>query len=215
MVILHRIRDGVPWSRAAADAFDGRGSFGNGAAMRVAPLGAWFAGETDRAAEQAIRASEVTHSHPEAVIGGLLVAVAAANAAAARLAGPRPSPAEFLDALEPYAIDSQVTTGLRKARSEHLLGASVGEAAWALGNGSRVSAQDTVPFALWVAATHLHDFPAAITACVQAGGDVDTTAAIVGGIVAAHTGCGDRSGVTGVPAAWLASREPLPVWVAR
>jgi ADP-ribosylglycohydrolase len=69
-----------------------------------------------------------------------------------------------------------------------------------------------VPFALWTAATYLHDYPAAVTACVEAGGDVDTTAAIVGGIVAAHTGLGDRPGCTGVPAAWLHAREDLPAW---
>jgi len=83
---------------------------------------------------------------------------------------------------------------------------SVAEAAYALGNGAQVLAQDTVPFALWVAATHLDDYPAAILACVEAGGDIDTTSAIVGGIVAAHTG------VDGIPAEWLAAREPLPDW---
>jgi ADP-ribosylglycohydrolase len=35
-----------------------------------------------------------------------------------------------------------------------------------------------VPFAVWTAANYLEDYPAAITACVRAGGDVDTTAAI-------------------------------------
>ena len=68
-------------------------------------------------------------------------------------------------------------------------------------------ARDTVPFALWVAARHLDDYPAAITACLSAGGDVDTTAAIAGGVVAAYTGVG------GIPAAWLAAREPLPGWL--
>jgi ADP-ribosylglycohydrolase len=65
-----------------------------------------------------------------------------------------------------------------------------------------------VPFAVWVAARHLDDYPGAITACVTAGGDVDTTAAMAGGIVAAHTG------VAGIPPAWLAAREELPGWVA-
>ena len=67
-------------------------------------------------------------------------------------------------------------------------------------------AHDTVPFTLWAAATYLHDYPRAIIACVEAGGDVDTTAAIVGGIVATFTGLGER----GIPRDWLAAREPLP-----
>jgi ADP-ribosylglycohydrolase len=140
VVILHRIRDGVPWRQAAGEVFDGTGSCGNGAAMRVAPLGAWFFDDLDRAAR--------------------------------------------------------------------LLGRAVAEAGYELGNGARVTAQDTVPFAIWSAASHLDDYPAAIRSCVEIGGDVDTMAAIVGGIVA-HTG------TAGIPADWLAAREPLPEWVTR
>ena len=95
-------------------------------------------------------------------------------------------------------------TGIARAR--RLLGVSVAEAAYELGNGSQVLAFDTVPFTLWVAASNLDDYPAAIHACLEAGGDVDTTAAIVGGIVAAHTG----TGPDGIPASWLERREPLP-----
>src|SRR3954462_13066464 len=36
--LLREIRDGLPWPIAAASAFDGQGSAGNGAAMRAAPL---------------------------------------------------------------------------------------------------------------------------------------------------------------------------------
>jgi ADP-ribosylglycohydrolase len=108
-------------------------------------------------------------------------------------------------------VDGRVEYGIRQAA--RLVGRSVAEAAYELGNGSRATAQDTVPFALWVASTNLDNYPAAITACVEAGGDVDTTGAIVGGIVAAYTGIGDRPGVLGVPPRWLAAREPLPAWV--
>ncbi|SMD23485.1 ADP-ribosylglycohydrolase family protein [Kibdelosporangium aridum] len=66
-----------------------------------------------------------------------------------------------------------------------------------------MTAQDTVPFTLWVAATYLDDYPQAITSCIEAGGDVDTTAAIVGGIVATRAQ---------IPKLWLESREPLPEW---
>jgi ADP-ribosylglycohydrolase len=100
-------------------------------------------------------------------------------------------------------------------RAVRLVGHPVDEAAHELGNGSRVTAQDTVPFALWTAATYLDDYPAAITACVQAGGDVDTTVAIVGRIVATYTGTGNRPGATGVPPKWIEAREPLPAWATR
>ena len=84
-MILHQIRDGVPWRQAAAAAFGGQGSCGNGAAMRVAPLGAYHPDRPTTAAELAIRSAEVTHAHPEGIAGAVLVAVAAAHAAAARL----------------------------------------------------------------------------------------------------------------------------------
>jgi ADP-ribosylglycohydrolase len=42
--ILEDIGNGTHWSEASSKAFGG-GSFGNGAAMRVAPLGAYFADE--------------------------------------------------------------------------------------------------------------------------------------------------------------------------
>jgi ADP-ribosylglycohydrolase len=211
--ILREIRSGRPWREAAGAAFGGQGSCGNGAAMRVAPLGAYFADSLRRAADQAIRSAEVTHAHPEGILGAVVVAVAAARAAAGRLAGLRPPPAALFDAVTPYLVDGQVQRSVRRGR--RLLGRGVTEAAYELGNGSRVTAQDTAAFTLWVAATHLEDYPAAVTACIEAGGDVDTTAAIVGGIVAAYTGVGERPGVRGVPARWTARREPLPDWVHR
>jgi hypothetical protein len=51
-----------------------------------------------------------------------------------------------------------------------MLGVSVVEAAYELGSGERVTAQDTVPFTVWVAARLLAGHPAAIRACVEAGG---------------------------------------------
>ncbi|GAB3810796.1 ADP-ribosylglycohydrolase family protein [Micromonospora zhanjiangensis] len=204
VVLLRQLRDGVPWRDAAGAAFGGQGSMGNGAAMRVAPLGAFHPGDSRTAALQAMRSAEVTHAHAEAVLGAAAVAVAAAEAGWARLTRHRIAPDDLLDAVLAHLVESKVMDGMVRAR--RLLGASVAEAAYELGNGSQVLAFDTVPFALWVAATRLDDYPAAIHACVEAGGDVDTTAAIVGGIVAAYTGVGGD----GVPAGWLERREPLP-----
>ncbi|MFL1428967.1 MULTISPECIES: ADP-ribosylglycohydrolase family protein [unclassified Nocardiopsis] len=74
------------------------------------------------------------------------------------------------------------------------------------GNGAAMSAQDTVPFALWCAAGHLDDEVEALWTAVAGGGDRDTTCAIAGGVVAA------RTGGAGVPPAWRAACEPLPEW---
>ncbi len=204
VIMLRLIREGTPWPIAAAAAFDGQGSAGNGAAMRAAPIGAWHADSLAHAAAQGARAAEVTHAHPEGIAGGVAVTVAAAMAAAARLDGHRPEPAQLLAAVAGFVAPGHVQDGLHRAR--RLTDAA--EAAYELGTGSRSTAQDSVPFAVWVAAHHLGDYPAAVTCCVTAGGDVDTTAAMAGGIVAAYTG------VDGIPPSWLAAREPLPEWVA-
>jgi ADP-ribosylglycohydrolase len=209
IVLLRQIRDGAPWRDVARASFDGQGSMGNGAAMRVAPLGAFHAGDPRTAALEAMRSAEISHAHPEAILGATAVAVAAAEAGRWRLAGRRPEATALLDAVLGITVDSRVLSGVQRARG--MLGASVAEASYELGNGARVLAQDTVPFTLWAAATYLHDYPRAITACIEAGGDVDTTAAIVGGIVASFTGIGNDGGI---PHEWLTAREPLPDFAA-
>jgi hypothetical protein len=79
-----------------------------------------------------------------------------------------------------------------------------------LGNGRQVSAQDTVPFALWAAAMHRGDYEAAFWATANAGGDVDTTCAIVGGIVSSAPDNAAKP-----PAEWLVTCERLPRWMGR
>lgn len=206
---LRRVRDGVHWRKAAAAAFGDEGSCGNGAAMRVAPLGAFYAGDPEKVVAEAVRSAQVTHLHPEGITGAVAVALAAAHAAHARLNGTRPTPTEFITGVLDRLDHGDTTRLIRRART--LLGAPAAEAAKELGNGSLVTAQNTVPFTMWVAATYLDDYPAAVTTCIAADGDIDTTSAIVGGIVAAYTG--NRTGpIVGIPQTWLAAREALPRW---
>ncbi|UGT66999.1 ADP-ribosylglycohydrolase family protein [Nocardia gipuzkoensis] len=207
---LRQIRNGVHWREAAGAVFDHQGSCGNGAAMRVAPLGAFYAGDPEKIAAEAVRSAQVTHLHPEGVLGAVAVALAAGQAAHARLIRSRPTSWEFITGVLDRLADGDTSRLIRHART--LLGASAKEAADELGNGSLVTAQNTVPFTIWVAATHLDDYPAAITTCIAADGDIDTTSAIVGGIVAAYTGTSSAHPIVGVPQTWLAAREPLPDW---
>lgn len=72
-----------------------------------------------------------------------------------------------------------------------------------LGNGSQITAADTVPFCLWCAAAHLDSYSDALWAAVRVGGDIDTNAAIVGSIVAMS------AGRAGIPVEWLRAREEL------
>ncbi|HQZ67516.1 MAG TPA: ADP-ribosylglycohydrolase family protein, partial [Planctomycetaceae bacterium] len=76
--LLRQIHGGMDWQTASTSLFGGSGSFGNGGAMRVAPLGAWFADDIDAVIEQASLSAKVTHSHNEGVVGTIAVALAAA-----------------------------------------------------------------------------------------------------------------------------------------
>lgn len=191
--LLRLIREGGDWRTLAREPFDGAGSWGNGAAMRVAPIGAWFVDDPAEAARQAALSAEVTHPHPEAVAGAIAVAVAAA------LAPTAPPPGRFIDEILRHVPSGTVRTGITEAR--HLLTISDPSTASAvLGNGRQVAAHDTVPFALWAAARHLGDYERAFWTTAAAGGDVDTTCAIVGGILGT------------APSAWLPDCEPLPSW---
>jgi ADP-ribosylglycohydrolase len=204
--ILREINDGEDWQTVAASAFSGQGSFGNGGAMRVAPLGAYFAHDMGAISVQAVRAAEVTHAHPEGIAGAVAVALAAAWACRLRESHSTLTVADFLDALLPNIPDSAVRVKVMRAR-DFRVDLAVEHAAAMLGNGAQVSAQDTVPFCLWCAAHYLDNYEEALWATVSALGDRDTTCAIVGGIVACY------AGVEGIPSNWLAAREPLPDWI--
>lgn len=208
--MLRLIRqEGASWRELAASVFDGRGSWGNGAAMRVAPLGAFFADDPavspsaslDLVAAEAAASAEVTHTHPEAVAGAIAVAVAAALA----VSRPELAGEPLLRAVAASTPAGLVRDGLANAATLLPL-SDPRAAARELGNGRATSAPDTVPFCLWVAAKHSRSFTDAFWAAASVGGDVDTNCAIVGGVIAS------RTGLAGIPPEWLRRCEPLPEW---
>ncbi|MBN2172232.1 MAG: ADP-ribosylglycohydrolase family protein [Candidatus Krumholzibacteriota bacterium] len=214
--LLAELRAGGDWRELAPAMFGGTGSFGNGSAMRVAPLGAFYADDLAACVENASLSSRPTHAHPEGEAGAVAVAVAAALAWRAG-EGTLPAPAAFLAEVAGQVPPGAVREGLERAAAVPFdpdpapLAAGGGSqdlaaarAAEILGAGNQVSCQDTVPFALWCAARHLEDYPAALWDTLLGFGDRDTTCAIAGGVVALS------ARARGVPPAWLAAREPLP-----
>lgn len=201
-----RLQRGEHWQSAARELFDGQGSYGNGAAMRVAPLGAFHADNLELVVSQALASAEVTHAHSEAIAGTIAVAVASALAYRQRVASTVTGSRTFLEQIIPFVPDSQVRDGLQLAYESFGPRTPITQIAERLGNGSHVTALDTVPLCLWIAGNHLHDFEEALWTTVAQGGDMDTNCAIVGGIVAANVGR-ER-----IPREWLNSREPIPSW---
>jgi ADP-ribosylglycohydrolase len=202
--ILIRIQLGETWQNAARTRGETGGSYGNGGAMRVAPLGAYFADDMELLVENARLSSEVTHAHPEGIAGSIAVAVAAA--VAWQLRGLAVNRQDFIDRVLSHVPDSEVKKGIELAR-DLLSDVPVWpDIVGKIGNGSGISAQDTVPFVLWCAGESLTNYEESIWLTASGGGDVDTTCAMVGGIVAMYTGS------EAIPAEWIQARESLPDW---
>lgn len=197
---MREITAGAKWRDMAPSAFGGQGSMGNGSAMRIAPLGAYFADNLERCADEAQASSLVTHTHPEGIAGAIAVAVAAAMAWQLRANTNADRSRLLFDAVLRHTPESKVRRGILLASTTP---PEIPEAdvARSLGNGSLVTAPDTVPFCIWMAAHHLDRFVEVLGKTVSVGGDCDTNAAIVCGIVALSAGW------ESIPAEWLKARE--------
>lgn len=204
--ILTAIGGGVSWRDASQSAFGGTGSRGNGGAMRVAPLGAYFADDVARCIREADASAEVTHAHPDGRAGTIAVAVAS-SWVAARAAG---VPGGDEEKLLPYVLThtpagsthDRLAEGVELDRAWRQKGTppfASEEMARTLGNGSEVLASDTVPLALFAVARGL-SFEETFWLTVGALGDRDTTCAIACGIVALRDP---------PPPHWVAARERL------
>ncbi|QHT70147.1 crystallin J1 [Rhodocytophaga rosea] len=180
--ILREIGEGKPWQQAAKEVFDGQGSMGNGAAMRSAPIGAYYSDNFSKLIDQSQLAAEITHANHEASVGAIAVALAASLAVKSKETGITLSPIKFLENIISYLEESDTKSKISK--SLHIPASYRIETVTAiLGNGTKLLAQDTVPFALWCAAHHLTDFEEALWTAVTGLGDRDTIGAIVGSIV--------------------------------
>jgi ADP-ribosylglycohydrolase len=210
--LLSRVSMGASWREESMRMFGGKGSFGNGAAMRAAPVGAFFAPDLERVRAEALRSAEPTHAHAEGAAGAAAVAVAAALALTRAV-----SREAMLGEVARWTPNGLTRDNLLRAEQ---LGVAfdVQLAGEELGTGSNVTAQDTVPFAVWAAARHIDSYEEALwTATAHPGLDLasnalalfavdrDTVGAIVGGIVACATGR------DGIPVLWREACEKLPV----
>jgi ADP-ribosylglycohydrolase len=199
--LFEALAEGADWRVVARSLFDG-GSFGNGAAMRVAPIGAYFAEDLDAVVEAARRSAIITHAHDEGQAGAIAIAVAAAAAWQTRALPESEAREQIFAAVLDLTPDGETRDGIDKARNTNLdfrIETAVGR----LGNGSRISSQDTVPYCLWCIVRHLRDYEAALWTTVSGLGDRDTTCAIVGGVVAL------ASDEPAFPREWIERREPL------
>lgn len=152
--------------------------------------------------DQAAASAEVTHAHRDGIAGAVAVAVAAAWAWNWNQTGRKSPRTELLQAAFEATPKGATRRGIELALTIPLDEWEF-NAANELGDGSNVSAADTVPFCLWAAAAHLDDYPEALWTAIRVHGDIDTNCAIIGGVVALAVG------EEGIPGEWRRNRERL------
>jgi poly(ADP-ribose) glycohydrolase ARH3 len=193
---LERVRAGIAWREAGLGA-GGRTSFGNGAAVRAAPVGLLYHDDVDMLRWVAEESAAITHQHALGAEGAALQAVAVATAAACR---ERPiSPAGFL-------LTIGAETGVREFRSRYESAAQIAERTVTperiiqkLGNGR--SALGSVVTAAYCFARHSDSFEQAVALAAWLGGSAHALASMTGAIAGAYLG------IAAIPAAWLAALE--------
>lgn len=180
---------GTPAAAAAGQVFDGEGSRGNGAAMRIAPVAVRFAHDPERLCDQAARSARVTHAHPVGVDG----AVVQAATIRAALRGE-----DILEAALSATQTEELREGLRSVAD--LLAATPEAAAPQARLESSSDARQSVCAAVYAALAH-PAFERAVSFAVGLGGDTDTVAAMAGAIA------GARDGADSIPTRWLEALE--------
>lgn len=186
-------------------------SAGNGPAMRASVLGAAINDLTTL--RSLVRAStRLTHTDPKAEYGAYAVALAAWMARHDSAV----SGSAYLEALRTSlgSDGDELITLVSRAVDSAASGNSTETFAESLGLRKGVSGYvyHTVPVALHAWLAHPRDYRAAVSAVIRCGGDSDTTAAIVGGIL------GSAHGKEGIPADWLADLKEWPrsvSWIER
>lgn len=178
---------GVPPSRS------GVFSAGNGPAMRAPLIGAAI-DEPARIVALVERSSRITHTDPKATWAAIAVALAARHAREASVVDGAAYRASVDERLGADAAADELRRLLADVAASIAEGESTADFARRTYGERGISgyAYHTVPAAVHAWLAHPDDYAASVSAIISCGGDTDSTAAIVGGIVGARVG---RAGI--------------------
>jgi poly(ADP-ribose) glycohydrolase ARH3 len=195
--VFRLLKTGMARDKAASYVYPG-GSFGNGAAMRAAPIGLFFWNKPVRLKEVTYQASLITHSHPLGIEGATIQAMAVALAVAE-------NPDESLDSrsfisrLLDFAIEGVYHAKIAKFSTLQECPDDRQRVVQELGHG--IEAFNSVPTAVFAFLAHARDFVSTVIYAVSLGGDTDTIASMAGAISGAHLG------IEAIPQEWLEQLE--------
>jgi len=194
--IFRMIRSGIPWNKAARLLYGGSGSFGNGAAMRVAPIGLLFYDDPERLREVAYRSAELTHAHHLGKEGAAIQAYAVALAV--QTEKKRFDPEVFIEKMIQYTRSNIYREKLQNAK-RLLSSGEEKDVIKILGNS--VEAFNSVPTAIFCFAKNYDKYAETVLYAVKLGGDTDTIASMSGAIA------GALHGDDGIPEFWKRKLE--------
>jgi len=189
--IFGMIRDGVPWDEAAQRLYRG-GSFGNGSAMRAAPIGVFYHDNPEMLRDVACASSQITHAHPLGKEGAALQSYAIALATVLN-PSPELDPIEFLSRLINYTSEKVYREKLNKIGAL-MVQPDPERVVLELGNG--IEAFNSVPTAICCFLAQPGSFAGAVCGAIGLGGDTDTIGAMTGAISGAYLG------VDAIPRRW-------------
>ena len=182
---IHNLQHGATWQESGLKhSIDGLPAGGNGTAMRASPIGLWYRKEPELLLESAMLDASITHNSFEPKMGSVAVALATAM-----LANGTATPQDVCYQITDIVTDSIVKEKLLLAQKWLEQGTPldtiVEEALAEIGVSGYVP--ETVGAAFFcLGATD--NFKDAVVMAVKAGGDTDTTAAIVGALAGTYYG---------------------------
>ena len=180
--ILRGIESGEHWKALSKNVFDGMGSMGNGAAMRVHSIGSYFYDDFEKMKIEARKSAEVTHANIEAIAGAIAIAIGTAITTRLKIENKTITPNDFINLIINELPDTDTKSKIKKSLSVPY-NYHIETVKTILGNGNKMMSQDTAPFAIWCAAHNLNHFEKGLWKAVSVLGDRDTICAIIGGIV--------------------------------
>jgi poly(ADP-ribose) glycohydrolase ARH3 len=188
---------GITYVEAAQRLFGGSGSFGNGSAMRVVPVGLVFHDSPDLY-EMARVSAVVTHAHPLGIDG------AAVQSKAVALAVQHDpddafAPDAFVQGLLSFARTSKMREKIREVGD--LISSRVNPAMAAQRLGRTVAVHESLPYALYSFLRHPKSFEDCLFCAILNGGDRDTLGAMACAISGAYLG------IKAIPKSWIEKLE--------
>jgi poly(ADP-ribose) glycohydrolase ARH3 len=196
-IVFNLVQQGFSYQEAARRLFRGTGSFGNGAAMRITPIGLYFH-DSPELYERAVQSAEVTHAHPLGKDGAAILASIIAMVIS-------------LSPEEEFPID-QILSKLKKVSQTiefqeklslvaELLHEDANQQRAANELGTNVTIHGSVPFAIYSFLKHPRSYTDCLLHAILIRGDRDTIGAMACGI------SGSYLGIDKLPSEWIIKLE--------